>query len=327
MTKPIRALRALRRRILTPDTRETLMSTRGFHVKDDQGRDLLETVGRMFLTGYALAAEARVPGDAEAGLEKIPDRFRGFAYEGAAMGFAVRDGLPLGRHDHFRRSLQGRAGDHVYMAYVGLGWALARLPKFRWRSVVVDDPLMRGLVLDGYGFHQAYFATDRYVHDQYREAEFGWPQSGPRWERCVDQGIGRAMWFVAGTDPVRVADLIDGFVPERRSDLYCGAALAATYAGGVDEAELRVFLSRAGEHGDVVAQGAAFAATARVVAGNVVPHTELAARILCGVTPAEAAEICHRALPAGPDPDGATPYEAWRRNISEALLALRAVAS
>ncbi len=34
-----------------------------------------------------------MPDDAEERLEKIPRQFRGFAYEGAGMGFAVRDAL------------------------------------------------------------------------------------------------------------------------------------------------------------------------------------------------------------------------------------------
>jgi hypothetical protein len=316
------AWRSIRRRILTPNTSQTLMSTRGFHVKNAVGQELLENVGRIFLTGYAAAAEAAAPTDAEVRLEEIPAQFRGFAYEGAAMAFAVRDGLPLGGSDHLARFLQGRAQSHVYMAYVGLGWAMARLPKFRWSRIVVDDPLMRGLVLDGYGFHQAYFRTDQYVHRQYRDpAVFRWPSAGPRWfvDKTIDQGVGRAMWFVGGTDPARVADLIDAFAPERHEDLYCGAALAATYAGGVDEDELRLFQHRSGAHRAQVAQGAAFAATARVVAGLVVPHTGLATRVLCGITPEQAADVCGNALPTGAVSTGIPPYEVWRRQIAAAL--------
>jgi hypothetical protein len=301
---------------------EVLMSTRGFHVKSEDGRQLLEDVGRMFLTGYAYAAEARTIKDAEDRLEDIPRQFRGFAYEGAAMGFAIRDGLPLGRTDHFARFVQGRAQNHVYMAYVGIGWAMARLPKFRWRSITVADPLMRGLVLDGYGFHQAYFRTDKYVRQQYRDASFPWPQAGPQWfvEKAIDQGIGRAMWFVGGTDVEQVADMIDAFDADRREDLYCGAALAATYAGGVDESELREFLRRAGEARPEVAQASAFAATARVEADLVVSHTLLAARVLCGMTPDRAAEVCYDARTKKPFSDDIPAYEQWRQRIAAELV-------
>src|SRR2546421_11964247 len=134
------AWRAIRRRLLTPGMSATRLDVRGFHVKDAAARELLETIGRTFLTGYGYAAQARTPADAEELLETVEQRFRGFAYEGAAMGFAVRDGLPAGRSDHVARFLTGRADAHVYMVYVGVGWAMARLPRFRWSKLHAPDP-------------------------------------------------------------------------------------------------------------------------------------------------------------------------------------------
>jgi hypothetical protein len=316
-------LRSLRRRILTPNDSETELSVRGFHVKDEQSRELLETVGRVFLRGYAFAAEASYPAQAEDRLEEIPERFRGFAYEGAAMGFAVRDGLPLGRHDLVATFLKGRARDHVYMVYVGVGWAMARLPRFRWPTVDVSDPLLRWLVLDGYGFHQAYFRTEKYVHRQYREPSFPWPAAGPDWyaDRVIDTGIGRAMWFIGGTDPGRVADLIDAFPEERRSDLYSGAGLAATYAGGVDEGELRNFRDRCGPHLPMVAQAAAFAATARVESGLLVPHTDLATAVLCGMPALDAHAASIAVRPAPPFTGEVPAYEVWRQRVGAVFAA------
>ena len=312
---------ALRRKILTPDVSETRLDVRGFTEKDATSKDVLETVGRTFLHGYALAAEARAPRDAEAGLEQVPTRFRGFAYEGAGMGFAVRDGLPLGRRDHVARFLAGRGDAHVYMVYVGIGWAMARLPKFRWPDARTLDPLLVPLVLDGYGFHQAYFKTDLYVGQRYREETFPWP-AGPDAAyspRAIDQGIGRALWFVNGTDPVRVADSIDGYPAERRGDLYSGAGLAATYAGGVTEQELRTFWDRAGEHRAAVAQGSVFAAECRVRAELVTPHTGLATEVFCGTTPEGAAELSLSLRPDGPEGD-LPAYELWRQRLAAAFV-------
>src|SRR5262249_53674834 len=76
--------------------------------------------------------------------------------------------------------------------------------------------------------------------------------------------------------------------------------LAATYAGGAGEAELRLLADRAGEHRPQVAQASAFAADARVRAGLVVPHTELATQVFCGATPEEAAGISAAARPDRP---------------------------
>jgi enediyne biosynthesis protein E3 len=307
----------------------TQLSTRGFHEKSPAAKELLETVGKMFLTGYAYAAEARIPAEAEQHLEELPRQYRGFAYEGAGMGYAMRDGLPFGHTHHVADFLEGRGEHHVYMIYVGVGWALARLPRFRWAAVSANtpDPLLRWLVLDGYGFHQAYFKTDKYVHQHYREPDFPWPADGPRQyaDHAIDQGIGRAMWFVGGTDPERVADMIDRFPVERRADLYAGSGLASSYAGGVTEDELWTFQRRAGEFAPQVAQGSTFAATARVEAGTVNEHTKLAARVLCGVTPQQAAEISRQARPKGPvNDDGDLPaFEVWRRQIAAGLVAVQ----
>ncbi|WP_239573486.1 DUF1702 family protein [Actinokineospora baliensis] len=316
--------RALRRRVLTPNVSATLLDTRGFHKKSPAAQQLLEKVGEMFLTGYAHAAEARTPAEAEDRLEALPTRFRGFAYEGAAMAFTMRDRLPLSGGGHLAGFLAGRGGAHNYMAYVGVGWAMARLPRFRWPAAAGTDPLLRWLVLDGYGFHQAYFRTQRYVHEQYRQEHFPWPGQDPSGyaTRAIDQGIGRAMWFVAGTDVPLVVSMIEKFAESRRADLYAGTGLAATYAGGADEAELRQLWELAGEHRAQLAQGSAFAAEARIRADLLVPHTGLATRVFCSMDPHDAAKLTQDVRPARPV-DGQVPaYESWRQRITGEFVSL-----
>ena len=316
-----RTLRALRRRILTPDTAQTRLATRGFHRKDQAAQDLLETVGAQFLAGYGEAVEARTVDEAAARLDRIPARFRGFAYEGAAMGCAVLDALPFGG-GRVAALLAGRGAAHVYMAYVGIGWALARLPKPVRPSVAGLDPLLKWLVLDGYGFHQAYFRTRRYVGEHVVDTTCPWPDEVRTGYagRAIDQGIGRALWFVGGADPHRVAGLIEGFDPRRHPDLWGGAGLAATYAGGGDEAELTAFRDRAGEHRAILAQGSAFAAEARVRAGLLGPHTELATGVFCGRPAQEAARLTQETRPTAVHRGGPPAYEQWRQDIAAALV-------
>ncbi len=314
-------MRALRRRILTPDVSETLVSTRGFHDKGPEARTVLETVGASFLAGLSSAAGARRVADVDTDLAELPTRFKGFAYEGAAMGFALVDALTPGTPRRSAEFLDGTGDRHVYMAYVGIGWALARLPRFLWRRATAGatDPLLRWLVHDGYGFHQAYFHTDTYVHGRRAVTDFPWPPEGPASyaARAIDQGIGRATWFVAGSDPAVAADLIDRFPQSRHQDLYSGAGLAATYAGGCTEEELRLFLRRSGPHAPFVAQAAAFAAQARVRAGLLVPHTELATQVFCRTSATEAARATEELIPSGPSGSGLPAYEVWRRALAE----------
>lgn len=324
-----RKLRAVRRRILTPSVVECSLERRGFHRKNAAAQENLETVGAMFLRGYAHAVEAGDQAEAREWLEEVPARWRGFAYEGAGMGAAVLDGLPFGRSDNLVRLLEGLGDRHVYMIYVGVGWAMARLPRWRWPSVESFDPLLRGLVLDGYGFHQAYFRTGRYVHEQYRELPFPWPAdaTAAHSHHTVDQGIGRALWFVGGTDVETVTTLIERFPAERKADLYAGTGLAATYAGGADESELELLRARAGEYRTQVAQASAFAAEARVRAGLVQPHTHVATRVLCATTPEQAAQITQDLRPANPDNSDLPAYESWRRAIADRFAVLGGVQS
>lgn len=311
--------RALRRRVLTPNVAETRMSTRGFRPKNEAARELLEAVGLSFVTGFGAATGARGPDDCAARLEQIPRDLRGFSYEGATMGFSVMDGFAPGRRA--ARFIAGPAEPHIYMAFIGVGWAMARVPRPRWKAMVPPDPLLRWLVLDGYGFHQAYFRTQRFVREQYRDPRFPWPAGGPAGyaNRVIDQGIGRALWFVEGTDPVRVADAIDSFAPDRHADLYSGAGLAATYAGGADDTELATFLARSGAARPWVAQACAFAAKARLLAGLANAHTQRAAAVFCGTTAEKAAAVTDDALVDLPA-DGPVPaFESWRQRIAAAF--------
>lgn len=327
--------RAFLRWALTPNVVECSLDRRGFYKKSPAAVQNLETVGAMFLAGYAHAVEARDATEAHERLAEIPAAWRGFAYEGAGMGAAVLDGLPFGGRGHVAALLEGAGAKHVYLIYVGVGWALARLPRFAWPAVEGYDPLLRGLVLDGYGFHQAYFATEKYVHQHYQETDFPWPGDATRAHshHIIDQGIGRALWFVGGTDVDEVTALVEKFPEHRRPDLYAGIGLASTYAGGVDAAELEQLRVRSGEYGRQLAQGSAFAAEARVLGELLLPHTAVATRVLCGTTPERAAQITQDVRPStanltAPKATGDEPaYQIWRRAIAEQFHTLGGVQS
>jgi hypothetical protein len=253
--------------------------------------------------------------DIESSLETVEPAFRGFAYEGCTMAFAVRDGIrPSGRH-WVRDLLASRGANHVYMAYIGVGWAMARLPRLRWHAIQPHDPLLRWLALDGYGFHQAYFRTQQYVWNQRQDRIPGWD---PAWyaSRVADQGMGRALWFVNGADVQRVATTIEAFPQSRRGDLWSGAALASVYAGGADAGELSDMVRLAGPYRSYAAQGAAFAAKARLLAGLVTPGTELGVKVHCDMSVEEAAAVTDEAKDGLPSDEGETPrFEIWRERI------------
>lgn len=304
-----------RGRIFTPDGREVTFARRGFRASDPARQANLEAIGSRFLDGFGYGMGGRTLADIEASLETVDWPVRGFAYEGCAMALAIRDGLRLAGRHWISDFLAGPGAPHIYMVYVGVGWAMARLPRMRWSAIMPQDTLLQWLALDGFGFHQAYFRTKQYVDGQYQAAI---PLFRPAdyANRAVDQGIGRALWFVNGSDVERVAAAISRFAPSRRGDLWSGAALASVYAGGVQEAELKLMLKLAGEYQSHAAQGAAFAAKARLLAGLVTPHTELGTQVYCGMSVEEAAAVCDETRNGLPGTDYPQPaFEVWRERI------------
>lgn len=305
----------LRNRLFSPDPADVTFVKRGFHSQDSERTAGLEKVGATFLDGFGYGMAGRDLPGMERSLETVDRPMRGFGYEGCAMALAIRDALrPVGRH-WVRDFLASRGDAHVYMVHVGVGWAMARLPSLRWGAIMPADRLLRWLALDGYGFHQAYFRTSQYVYERFQGPLPVWRPAGYP-NRVVDQGIGRALWFVSGADVQRLAQTIGRFARGRRGDLWSGAGLASVYAGGSDVDDLETMARLAGEYRPDVAQGAAFAAKARVRAGLVTPHTELAVKVYCGMPADQAAAVTDDALESLPDSaDGVPAFELWRQRI------------
>jgi hypothetical protein len=227
------------------------------------------------------------------------------------MALALLDFLTPWRTDRWTVFVSGPAAGHVYMAHVGVGWALARLPWRRVEPVVQRlDPLLRWLVADGFGFHEGYFHPRQAV-----EAQAIPRRLGGYARRAFDQGLGRSLWFSQGADAVRITSVVAAFPAARQADLWAGVGLACAYAGGVGEVELRALAELAGHHQPQFCQGITFAAKARQRAGNPAEHTERACRLLCGLSAAAAADLTDAALENLPAGGSEPAYEVWRRRL------------
>lgn len=299
-------------KLLRQDLAQVDFGTRRFRLRTGIARDVLEEAGRSFLTGFNAAVSVPVGDELAAAVDELAGPLRGFAYEGAGMACAVLDVVGLTGGRNLRRLLSGPAIAYPHLVHVGAGWAFARL-RLRpgWGRPVLDDPLLRWLTWDGYGFHQGFFRPDRAVAAQAVERGL---TSGQRAVR--DQGLGRSLWFHECADPEGVALRIREFEPKRQGDLWSGIGLAATYAGGAEPNELQHLGSLAGKHRADVAQGCAFACAAHEISGIVPAHTETAAAILAGVPAHEAAAWTEKSLSTLDDPVGsAQRYAQWRAGI------------
>lgn len=307
----------IRRYLFGIPLEETTIARRGFRADDPDAKQRIERVGRTFVDGYHAALATPGAEQLAARLDDTHIEWRGFAYEGAAMALALLDQVSPFRRRRWQTFVSGPGDAHAYMVHVGFGWAVARIPWMRRnldRQLGKLDPLLRWLAVDGYGFHEGYFHAAEAVRQQHVP-----PRVTGYARRAFDQGLGRSLWFVEATDGRRVETTIRGFPESRRPDLWAGVGLAATYAAGSDPEGLEALLAAAGPFRWDLAQGSAFAAKARLRAGNVTPETEVAAQVLCGMSAEAAATVTDEQLVGLPSGDEQPAYELWRQRIQAEL--------
>jgi enediyne biosynthesis protein E2 len=316
---------ALRKNMLAPSMEEVTFAKRGFPSGGSAEARHLESIPQHVILGFEFGIELGDRPDSLLRLDMVEREFRGFAYEGATMAFTLLDVMPGRRSDRTREFLDGHGAPHLFLAYIGIGFAMAHLPRVLWSKVLPDlkettfHPTVSWLAVDGYGFDRAYFDTDRWIHKQYVPKPYPWQGAPEYFGRACDQGIGRALWFMHGANVAGVTGAVNAFAPQRRADLWSGVGLAAAYAGAGDAEQLKTLRDASGEYRPEVAQGAVFAAKARAHADLQTPHTEIAAQVLCDLSVHEANALADQASsgftagPAGPVPD----YEVWRGRVQE----------
>ena len=332
------ALGSLRRLVLAPSLAEVSMRGRGFALDDTAATRKLEAVPQAVVCGFEWGIDARGLWEVQRRLDLVDAEQRGFACEGVTMAFTVLDAM--GRSRRTSELLLGAGQQHIFLAYIGVGFAMARLPRVLWKKVwnktlpqLVGTRYhaMHWLAVDGYGFDLAYFSTQRWVDRQEVPAPYPWDGCPGYFPRAVDQGIGRALWFIHGGQVPQVASAVGRFAEHRHADLWSGVGLAAVFAGGGDPAELGTLRKASGDHHAHLAQGAVFAAKARAWSGFVPDHTAVTLAELTDLTVAQAdvladvgAEDAHAAAEAGSgERTGAggrtPPYELWRAKVRDHL--------
>src|SRR5688500_15556373 len=101
----------MRIRVLGIDPGQASFARRGFPLVA-ASRRRLEEVGRTFVHGYRTALEDDDPAALGRALERVDEELRGFAYEGAGMGVALRDLLAPWRARRLDRLLAGPGRAH-----------------------------------------------------------------------------------------------------------------------------------------------------------------------------------------------------------------------
>jgi enediyne biosynthesis protein E2 len=311
-------LGTMRRFVFTPSFDKVTFDGRGFLRPPAAVATALESIPQSVILGFEFGIACPGLPEIERRLLLLAEDLRGFGYEGATMALTIRDVMGGGKRRLTERLLRGPGAPHTFLAFIGIGFAMARLPRRLWAKVVPDltgvpyFPAMTWLAVDGYGFDRAYFDTKRWLRPDYRPSPYPWQGEPEYFLRVLDQGFGRALWFIHGADTDRVVEALRRFPAARHADLWSGVGLAAAFAGGAEQASLEKLGTISGEYLPEVAQGAVFAAKARVQAGNTTPHTEMAVRAWCGMSMTEASALADESSQRAVGER--IPYEAWRQN-------------
>ena len=315
---------AIRRLILAPSFEDVTFAGRGFDVTPTDATRAMEAVPQAVVMGFEWGIDGGDLTELTRRLDMVDPELRGFAYEGATMALTIKDST--GGH-RTRDLLEGAGQPHLLLSYIGIGFAMARLPRPLWKKILPDlqpslfHPTMSWLCVDGYGFDLAYFHTKKYVDEQRVPEPYPWLGHPEYFPRAVDQGIGRALWFMHGGVPDAVAGGVARFPEERQGDLWSGVGLAATFAGGCTTKGLATVREAAGVHRANLGLGSVFASTARTAADYVPEHSAEALSVLAGLSPEEGVMIAASSHPNPDEPRTEPHYEAWRANIRAELTA------
>jgi enediyne biosynthesis protein E3 len=306
-------------RFLKIDRREVQFERRGFVCANPVIQARLENIGGVFLQGYHAAFQEADQSVLTEKLNQVDQEQRGFAYEGAAMALALMDEISF-RGNAFSRFVAGSGKQHIFMLHVGAGWAYARLPWMRWHiesAIRKLHPVLRWLVIDGYGFHEGYFHFKAQLQSGSSPAARFLRLSYDA-RHVFYQGLGRSLWFVNGADVQEISASIARFPSLYHGDAWSGVGLACAYAGGITQEAIVNLRQQAGIYASALAQGAAFAAKARQLAGNPAQHTEVACAVLCQMHSEEAAALCDATF-SQIDLLLPCPYQHWRELLQKSL--------
>ena len=301
---------------LRRDPHEVEKQAQRFRIGTGEGREMVARLGAAFIGGYHAMLAARSPRDVAEEGTRVPEHYRPFFFEGAAMGYLPRGYLSRGFGPHTaERDLMAMHPRFRYLYYVGLGFWYG----FRHRgrpAKVLDlaphlDPMYFPLCYDGFGFKVGFFD-----YPQRPSARHVLGDCPAEHRAFIFQGFGRALFFVHMHDEAGFEKEKDG-TPEHRDDIEFGRSLALAFTG-VDHPQLLVrHIAAARDESDLAARllGVTWALTAREMNdpayfANCIDRASADGRKLLRRLP----QLCREAL------DRSRTYPEWQHGTRKSVL-------
>lgn len=221
-------------------------------------------------------------------LEANEKEFLSVAYEGAAMGLALKDFAINNSYKNWSAFLEP-SKKHSPQVYIGMGWAVAQ----EKRDIsALEEKLpanMQFRIWDGCGYFDGIFRQRQTIKSQNRLEYI--PEKN---YKAYDEGLGRSIWYICKGDETKVPEIIKTFAAERQSDLWRGIGIACSYVGGFEENALKSLKSSAEIHSTQLGIGAAMVAESRIVSDCFTKDIELVNRVFNNLSAEEAMDITVR---------------------------------
>lgn len=279
-------LKIIRKFILGLPLSEAEFKIRGFET-GLPAQDRLELVAKTVVNAYNISLEYGLSKSLSIAIAQVSNELSGFFHEGVAMGLFTLDLCSIGNKSRLYQFIEGEGKNHAYMSYIGAGIATAifRNNSFEYFTTKANSE-GESLFLNGIGFYNAYFKPKKTLKEMFIPRSFAGKES--YFLEGYDNGIGRAVWFYNSGEPTKISETLNAFPEARRGAIWAGIGLAATYAGGVSEAKIRLLKKLAGKYAYRLGEGSFLATHTRRLAGN--PHpNDTTERILTGRSSVE----CH----------------------------------
>ncbi len=249
----------------------------------DSIAQLMNRVMQTFQSARTLAEAHGLSAEVSDFLVHSDAYFCSVAFEGAAMGLALRDSTNNdAAFPQWSAFLAKEGAMHTVQVHIGLGWALAE------KNVPLQLPASctdADAVLDGYGYYFGLLRRRPTVRQQTIPETIS-----SEFLPAFDRGLGRSLWYISKGDLEMVLQMMAVFDAMRQPNLWRGLSIAVTYVGGCLPTQLDALWQSAGNHQSQLADGAKRVAKSRIKAHTSLVEVEKVCQQWLGIAALEAAK-------------------------------------
>jgi enediyne biosynthesis protein E3 len=276
--------------------------------------EIAQQVGFLFVEGYNAGLETDACRLAKQ-LDALPAVERSVMYEGAFCALAALDLTDSDPSMTRVAELAGTSPDLAAAINYGVGGALSHLGVNAPPELSLTNEFWSWPAIDSYGCHMGLFRwAEIMISTGYPPGIIGLGR------RAFDQGLGRAIWFLAGTYPALIGEMVQNFAEHRRADLWSGIGIMTGMYGAEAEKDLRKLTNIAKRFRSQLQVGISIGAYVRHSIKSSSEFTDSACKVICHASSKEMAEIATACMVDSTHYFDRTVFDQWQKSIARTLL-------